>query len=486
MIKNFNILLISTILFGLLASVFISKYNLDTYDVNANYGDRIYHKMIKADAYRYLSHGAEIKDQVAKGKNFFTSGREHFTKYLPPRLAAAYYYFFDINFFEDKKNKKIKIGNHFYYLLFQSLIYYFSILFLYFSIQKSFDKKIILISIIFLCFEPTIFQYHGTFWSESFFFSFQIIVMALIFRENKSPISYAVIGLFLGILSLQKQLGIFYIIPVLIYFFAFDKKNFLNKFLLIFLGFFLVQLFLGLSNYYRSGAFYVMTSDTKVEMHRSLVERVMVNQLGISINVFNKNEGMAAHEWILKKNIKVNYEVDHTHTLNRLFDPLPEIKNFMYYRRIIINESDRVIYDKFIRKRTFMYIANYPIEFAKEAFKGAVHSPLLNPFHIYSDHNFVSGEVYYRSKKHDELVPIRVIYSGVIYFFVLMGLVFFLKKKDYKNLFFLLISTLYFYTTIFWHGNTRYFVPCLIYLSFFFGAGFNFMLSLIKIKSNVN
>ena len=170
MIKNFNILLISTILFGLLASVFISKYNLDTYDVNANYGDRIYHKMIKADAYRYLSHGAEIKDQVAKGKNFFTSGREHFTKYLPPRLAAAYYYFFDINFFEDKKNKKIKIGNHFYYLLFQSLIYYFSILFLYFSIQKSFDKKIILISIIFLCFEPTIFQYHGTFWSESIFF----------------------------------------------------------------------------------------------------------------------------------------------------------------------------------------------------------------------------------------------------------------------------------------------------------------------------
>ena len=41
---------------------------------------------------------AEIKKDLENGKNFFETGREHYTKYLPPRLAAAYYYFFDLVF----------------------------------------------------------------------------------------------------------------------------------------------------------------------------------------------------------------------------------------------------------------------------------------------------------------------------------------------------------------------------------------------------
>ena len=97
----------------------------------------------------------------------------------------------------------------------------------------------------------------------------------------------------------------------------------------------------------------------------------------------------------------------------------------------------------------------------------------LNPFHIFSEHNFKSSEIYYTTKKHDELIPVRVIYSLIIYLFVAFGLFYFIKKKEYEKLFFLLISTLYFYATIFWHGNTRYFVPCMIYLSFLFGAGLN-------------
>ena len=463
MIKNFNFILIFTILLSLIVSIFVSKNNLARYDLNVIDGDQTYHKMIKTDPYRYLSHGAEIKEQLDEGKNFFTTGREHYTKYLPPRLAAFYYYFFDINFSKDEKVAQVNTGNHFYYLLIQNLIYYFSILFLYFSIKKNFNEVIILSAVTFLCLEPTIFQYHGTFWSESIFFSLQIIIMALIFREKRSIYTYILIGLFTGILSLQKQLGIFYIIPIAIFIFFFDKKKILNKLLLIFFGFFLIQTFLGLNNFYRSGTFYIMTADTKVEMHRVLVKRVVTKVDNISAKEFKEREGVAAFEWIKKNQIKIDQNLQF----------LKDSKGFMNYRKSILNEKDRVNFDNFIRKRTFEYIFQYPLEFAKHALKGAFHAPLLNPFHIFSEHNFRSSEIYYTTKKHDELVPIRVFYSFFVYLFVAFGLFYFSKRKEYKKLFFLLISILYFYATIFWHGNTRYFVPCLIYLSFLFGAGLN-------------
>ena len=76
-------------------SLIVSKYYLNNYDKYAGSDEKPrYHIMIKTDAYRYLSHGAEIKKQLEDGKKFFETGRQHFTKYLPPRLVAAYYYFF--------------------------------------------------------------------------------------------------------------------------------------------------------------------------------------------------------------------------------------------------------------------------------------------------------------------------------------------------------------------------------------------------------
>ena len=51
------------IFFALLMSIIVSKYNLINYDrffLDSN-GEIINHIMIKTDAHRYLSHGAEIK-----------------------------------------------------------------------------------------------------------------------------------------------------------------------------------------------------------------------------------------------------------------------------------------------------------------------------------------------------------------------------------------------------------------------------------------
>jgi ATP-dependent RNA circularization protein (DNA/RNA ligase family) len=90
--------------------------------------------MIKYDVLRYLTHGAEIKEDLKKGKFFFETGRQHFTKYLPPRIAATYYYYSNKDLFNNFEEKKINLGVHFPYLIIQCLLYYLSLLLNYFSL----------------------------------------------------------------------------------------------------------------------------------------------------------------------------------------------------------------------------------------------------------------------------------------------------------------------------------------------------------------
>jgi hypothetical protein len=82
---------LSVIFIGFFFSVLLSINNLNKYDKNLISEEGIsYHQMIKGDPFRYLSHGNEIKDQLENNLNFFETGREHYTKYLPPRVYALY------------------------------------------------------------------------------------------------------------------------------------------------------------------------------------------------------------------------------------------------------------------------------------------------------------------------------------------------------------------------------------------------------------
>ncbi len=214
------------ILISFIFSIIITNYNLNKYD---NFfivdGKQSHHKMIKFDAYRYMSHGAEIKKDIEDGKSFFESGREHFTKYLPPRIAAAYYYILDINLFDNFQNKKINLGIHLPYLVIQCFIYYFSLLYLYSIISKKFENKVCIGIVIFLALEPTIFQYHATFWTESIFFSIQLILIGLMLNNKLNSFNFFTLGIFLSLLSLQKQVAYFYIGPILIYYLFFIEKK---------------------------------------------------------------------------------------------------------------------------------------------------------------------------------------------------------------------------------------------------------------------
>jgi hypothetical protein len=216
MFKNKIILLIVFISFSF--SCLLSINNIYKYDKNIKNIDNntYYHQMIKFDTLRFMSGGDKIKDQLKNGISFFATGDENFTKYLPSRIAAAYYYFFNLDLFSDSEKKIIKTGIHLPYLVIQSFFYYLSLLILYYSIKNKFNFRICLLIIIFLSLEPTIFQYHSTFWSESYFFSLQIILLSLIINKEKT-LSLFLVGLITSFLALQKELAYFYIIIIIIY-----------------------------------------------------------------------------------------------------------------------------------------------------------------------------------------------------------------------------------------------------------------------------
>ena len=145
---NINKYTFFLILISFCLSVFVSKYNLFKYDKISTFEGNNYHQMIKHDPLRYMGHGSEIKDSITNNENFFKTGRENYTKYLPPRLAAIFFLIFDENLYDDGTSE-IKTGIYFPYLFTQCLIYFLSVLFIFTIAKKKFDQKITFFIILF-------------------------------------------------------------------------------------------------------------------------------------------------------------------------------------------------------------------------------------------------------------------------------------------------------------------------------------------------
>ena len=148
-----------------------------------------------------------------------------------------------------------------------------------------------------------------------------------------------------------------------------------------------------------------MSADSKINLHRDLVEKVMHKKYEISQNEFAILEGKEALKWLINNSIK--FDKNKVRNIKK-----PE---YMEVRESIISEKDKVKFDDYIRNRTIYYLFNYPLEFSKFIFKSSIHIILLNPFHIWSDNNYISGEYYYTTETHHKLIPYRIIYSLIIY-----------------------------------------------------------------------
>ena len=104
-----------------------------------------------------------------------------------------------------------------------------------------------------------------------------------------------------------------------------------------------------------------------------------------------------------------------------------------------------------------------------------MHFYVLDPLrhvHFFYKYEYRS---YNNSSIHQKLIPLRIAYSLFIYVICIMGLFVLLKNNKTNHLTIILFSIIYFSIMSSWIGNTRYFAPCLIYLSILFGNGLNYL-----------
>ena len=466
------IIAISFILSVLLSLFFISAY--DTYQL-----DGYTHIMLKEETGAHWLKAAIILEQIKNGTPIFTAGEEVFTKPLPQRLIAIYSYLTDFNIIEDWKNNKFAIGGKFLFLFAQSFLYYISVYFFYKQIINFISPKICFFIICFLCIEPTIFQYHSSFWTESFYFSIQLLLFGTLLIRDEKNSKYIIIGLLLGLLFLQRSAGMFYIIIILIYLLIEKKNSKLKKITLVFLPYLIICLILGFHNFKRAGVFYVMPTEAKYGVYKYFAKEILIKSNNLSITEVNKSEVKSSLIWIKNNLPQLDYK--NYENINSPYE----------IGVAIINEKDRIKFYKYLNQRAYEIIFDNVFLTLKNVINGFIHFTVINSFFVYYDYEFyknysskIIGDFSF-SEKHKQLIPIRIIYTIFIYTMCLIGLAQIYRKQP-KITLLILLSILYYYIILGWYGKTRLFAPCLIYLSIFFGYGLDTILKKFSLNKQKN
>ena len=134
------------------------------------------HSLINGDIKDFYDEANEIVSDLRSGKNYFETGGEYRRPYLPSRIFVIFSLITNTELY-DENNKISKELNKIYFFIFQSIIYYLLLYFLYKKILLYLPKLNSQIVILFLAFEPTLFMYHSSFWSESIFFCFKYFLL---------------------------------------------------------------------------------------------------------------------------------------------------------------------------------------------------------------------------------------------------------------------------------------------------------------------
>ena len=465
------------IFFGFISSIVLSSYYIIKYD---KYRDDGYtHVMLKDETFYHWYQGAKIVEDVKKGKNFFLSGDVTFTKPLPQRLAAIYSLLSGHEIIDKwEPQPRIKLGGKLPFLIIQSLIYYLALVYLVLKISKIFPIKNCFYIIFFLAFELTIFQYHSSFWSESFYFTLQILILGLLLNNSHKTFDNLLIGIGVGVMFLQRSSAIFYLMPIIIYFiFSFRSKS-IKPIVASIIGYTLIVFLIGIYNYKKTDVFYFFPGEGKYNIYNYFSVAVVAQKKKISIAEASKQEAHKAYKWLQDNNITLKDEFD-----------LDQITHALNLSGSIKNEKDKIKFYNYINKRQYEMLVESPLITIKQTIIGIAHFSVLNPIHnyYYNEHRGQAKKpAFVKSQTHKKWTPYRITYSLFIYFVCFFGLIYFLKQKNYQLLLLLILSIFYYIILLGWKGQTRLFVPNLIYLSFFFGNGLSLLMSLFKKNKKAN
>tara|TARA_B100001142_G_scaffold4545_1_gene4640 strand:- start:1826 stop:3214 length:1389 start_codon:yes stop_codon:yes gene_type:complete len=438
------------IFFGFIISLLFSFQNIkkfNTLDVDNN------HLMVRGDLLLIWDEAESFKNDIKNKESIFKAGKEYTRTYLPSKILAIYSMITGMKLFKNFDNLVVNNENKVQFLIFQIFFYYICLIYFYKKYKKFFnnEKKSLIILAIFV-FEPTLNQWHSSFWTESIFLSLQLFFLGMIMSKSKSNIFYFFTGIVLGLLFLQKTIAILLIFPFLIYLYFSNEIKKIQKTIFTCSGLFLILFYLGYSNFIKTGIFYIMPMQTKSAHYSYLVEPI----LDTKYNVDELKKSLKDEEQKIIKENNLNLETFHGQLALNKFKQKKTIE-------IAMNNKATTIY---------IYIKN------------TLHHYLLNPVQVYYWHKYNQKEFssieYHMSEDKKKWVIPRIIYSILIYSICFIGLINILLKKNKTNFyFFLLLCVLYYSFMLGWVGNTRYFMPAFALFPFFITEG---LALLFKIK----
>ena len=448
------------VLTGFILSMLNNFYQIEHFDnFRIDPNTVMVHSMITSDILNFWKEGAMIAEDLTNGKSYLENGEEYRRPYLPSRIYA----FFSILLSQDLVSKDGAVSlefNKISILITQTSIYYILLIGLYFVLKNHIPKNISKVAILFLAFEPTLFMYHSSFWSESFFFSLQILLLILILFKNQNTFSFILIGIVLGLLYLQRSFAVLYVLPILIYLYFQFKKQFLNSTFTILLILSIVHFFVGYHNYKRIGVFYSLSTQAKDGFYDYFIPGVMAKKQKISVNEAQN---------LIKEDNKVWMKENNLDELS------------------FKDEKKRLKYYDYAQNYAFDLMFQNPIITLNLLIKNTIHFMIIDPLtHVYFFHSWNNENgLFYNSEIRKKMLLPRIFYSLFIYLFVIYGFYKFFKKERNNKLFLLIIlSIMYFFLVQSWYGGTRYYAPVLIYLSLPFAYGFVIFKDQIKKKLN--
>ena len=446
------ILIYSFILIFVLTNIYINKFS-EHYFIS---GDYKHSSLYQEDVISYFKVSDRISKDIADGKKIYNSGGPYSFSFLHPRIIYFFNNFFNSN--EEIINSttlKIHLKNYNFFLYFQIIFFYLSTLFLHRSLLKIFDKSLSNIICIVLLLNPIIFQWHLSFYTESIFLSFLILLICFLLR-SKSWLHFLFIGLFVGIIYTQRTIALLYPIVIFSYIFFlnhnFRKKLFKISSLLI--GMSLILILIGIYNYNRSGIFYFTPIQSKSDIQTYLEAD------------------------ILKLSKKISYE----DARNELINFNKSIINTYSYD--LQKESDKIKYLNKVQKNSFnTLIANKTITL-QIIIKNYLHAMLLNPVQVFYETKYQNWIDYKKSDEHKFWLIVRIIITPIFFIMTGLGMILSIKKVEFRYNVFLFLSIIYFTSIGCWLPNTRYFVPSVLFMSIYFSI-FLHEISLLLKKSKL-
>ena len=440
----------------LVGFVFCVSHSIQSTLTHDKFFDRedgsIEHRIIHSSVRGYWGEAYLFKKDLEENKNVLESGGDLTMDYLYPKLIAVYFKIIDQDIKDDNNNFKL---NNFKFgiPIIQSIIYFFILYLFYRKIENKFNKIVIISVISFLALEPTMLTYHSSYWSESLYLSLLLLLFIFFLDPPREYYKFFFLGLFLGLLYMQRSVSLLLFFPLSFYLIILEKKRGVIQSFLMIIGYILVLAFIGYNENKKSGVFY-FTPHTQGDAHWHYVShKLNAKKLNISYAESSKKKYKDLELWIKKNDIDRKIVKD---------------------KRKILNYKKSYFFDS---------LQGNLVEYLKLHVYKSFQFFLINFSHSHTHFNIDKTQnEWWKTNEFKKYLKLKIFYSSIVYLICFLGLINLIldNRENRKLIFFITLILLYYTIILGWTGIPRYNVPNLIFLSIFFGFGIDLIFNKVK------